>query len=104
MEHFLLPELHVGDVVVLVNVRAHKPLYIDKRIRFVSAEVVLLPPYSPELNPIEFFWRKLEGVLKELGSRTRSALDEAVAAAMETISPDDAAGWFKHCGYVAQPN
>jgi transposase len=61
-----------------------------------------LPPYSPEMNPIELCWSKLKGLLREFAARTRDALDEAIRRAMDLIDKHDATAWFKHCGYQVE--
>ena len=97
--HVLVPTLKPGDIVVMDNVGAHKPLWIRQLIEAAGAAVVFLPPYSPDLNPIEECWSKLKGILKSLAARTREALDAAIAQAMKLISTDDILGWFTHAGY-----
>ncbi|MCY1075713.1 IS630 family transposase [Archangium lansingense] len=104
VEHFLVPELKPGDVVVLDNVGAHKPVYIRQRIEAAGAFVLFLPPYSPDLNPIELCWSKFKRLLQHAEARTRDEFDAAIAEAMKAITPDDAMGWFRHCGFWAQPN
>lgn len=99
----LVPALKPGDIVILDNVGAHKPPAILQRIRDAGASVIFLPPYSPDLNPIELCWSKLKQILKGLGARTAEALDVAIAQAMKLITPDDAEAWFTHCGFQAQP-
>lgn len=103
VEHMLIPELKRGDIVVLDNVGAHKPARILARIEAAGACVLFLPPYSPDLNPIEMLWSKLKALLRATGASTREALDDAIAAAMTKITLDDALGWFTHAGYVDQP-
>jgi transposase len=66
--------------------------------------VLHLPPYSPDLNPIELRWSKLKAILKDFGARTHDALDAAIHSAMDLIGRSDAAGWFTHCGYEAHAN
>ncbi|WP_395845077.1 IS630 family transposase [Archangium violaceum] len=100
VEHMLVPKLNPGDIVVMDNVGAHKPAHILERIRAAGAHVLFLPPYSPDLNPIELLWSKLKELLKSMGARTLQALDDAIARAMDLITPDDIAGWFRHCGYT----
>lgn len=103
VQHCLVPTLKPGDVVILDNVGAHKPQYIQDRIFDAGAFVVFLPPYSPDLNPIENYWSKLKGLLKSLGARTRAALDAAITKAIDLIPAADAQAWFRHCGYGSQP-
>jgi len=101
--HVLVPTLKPGDIVILDNVGAHKPPGILQHIRAAGASVIFLPPYSPDLNPIELCWSKLKQILKGLGARTAETLDAAIAAALKLITPDDAKAWFAHCGFPAQP-
>lgn len=102
VSNILVPKLKAGDVVVLDNVGAHKPDGIRKLVEAAGAKLLFLPPYSPDLNPIEECWSKFKLYLKRLGARTRKALDFAIAETMELITPADAAGWFRHAGYAAQ--
>jgi transposase len=101
LEYVLVPRLKKGDVVVLDNVGAHQPVIIRERIEAAGAEVRFLPPYSPDLNPIEECWSKVKSTLKSAKARTREALDKAVAAAAESITSSDILGWFQHSGYAA---
>jgi transposase len=101
LEQVLVPNLKRGDIVVLDNVGAHHPAQIRARIEAAGAELRFLPPYSPDLNPIEECWSKVKGVLKKLKARTREALDKAVAVAVDSVTPADIAGWFCHSGYAA---
>jgi len=96
--------LRPGDIVVLDNVGAHKTPNVRRLIAAAGASVLYLPPYSPDLNPIELCWSKLKAILKELGARTHDALDAAIRRAMDLIGRSDAVGWFKHCGYQAHAN
>ena len=99
VNHVLLPTLRSGDVVVMDNLSAHKVAGIEQAIESVGATLMYLPPYSPELSPIEHCWSKLKNELRSAKARTRPALDEALSAAINSISAADAHGWFKHCGY-----
>jgi len=100
IEKVLLPELRRGDLVVMDNLGAHK----DKRVRGLLASVgaypVYLPPYSPDLNPIELTWAWVKDWLKSAKARTRDALDNCLAWAIDCITPEMARNWFQHCGYV----
>lgn len=102
LERVLLRRLKPGDIVVLDNVGAHKTADVRRLIRAAGARVLFLPPYSPDLNPIELCWSKLKALLREFGARTRQALDEAIRRAMDLIDAGDAAAWFAHCGYSGQ--
>lgn len=99
VEHVLCPTLRPGDIVVMDNLAAHRSPKAQALIEAVGAELWFLPPYSPDLNPIEKMWSKVKAFLRRAKARTQAALDNAVAAALASITPDDAAAWFKHCGY-----
>jgi transposase len=102
VKHILVPKLQPGDIVVLDNVGAHKPDGIRKLVEAAGATLRFLPPYSPELNPIEECWSKFKTRLKRLAARTQQALDAAIAETIDLITPSDAAGWFRHAGYSVQ--
>jgi transposase len=102
VEHFLAPTLEEGQVVVFDNLGAHKPKRIRELIEARGAEVLFLPSYSPDLNPIEEAFSKIKGILRKAGARTREALLEAIAQALWAITAVDAAGWFAHCGYEVE--
>jgi transposase len=91
----------VGDVIVMDNLRAHKVAGIEDAITGCGARLLYLPPYSPDLSPIEQCWAKRKTCLRRIGARTREALEEAIAYAMEGITAADALAWFAHCGYMA---
>lgn len=102
VEELLVPTLEPGDYVILDNLGAHRSKRALEAIRRAGATPVFLPPYSPELNPIELAWSKLKQLLRDAKARTREALDEAIAHAMSCISVSDAYGWFGHCGYAVE--
>ncbi len=99
VNHVLIPTLRPGDVVVMDNLSAHKVAGIEQAIEGAGATLIYLPPYSPEFSPIENCWSKLKTKLRIAEARTRQALEEALSAAIDSISAADAKGWFKHCGY-----
>lgn len=101
VEQMLVRKLRPGDIVVLDNVGAHKPDRIRALVEAAGARLLFLPPYSPDLNPIELGWSKLKSALKDFGARTRDGLDHAIRRAMDLIGADDARAWFSHCGYKA---
>jgi transposase len=102
VEHFLAPSLCAGQVVVMDNLGAHRPKKIKDLIEERGAELVFLPSYSPDLNPIEQAFSKIKNVLRKLGARTHEALLEAMEEALSKVTPTDAAGWFDHCGYQVE--
>jgi transposase len=102
VEHVLCPKLKPCDVVVLDNLSAHKVTGIRELIEARGAGLLYLPPYSPDLNPIEKAWSKFKQFLRAAKARTAEALDQAVTDALKTITADNAAAWFRHCGYGIQ--
>jgi transposase len=102
VEHFLAPVLKEGQVVVLDKLGAHRPKRIRELIEERGAELVYLPSYSPDLNPIEQAFSKIKNILRKLGARTHEALLEAMEGALSEVTPSDAAGWFDHCGYEVE--
>ena len=100
VEKFLLPTLNPGDIVVMDNLSSHKNQEVINLIESVEAEVWYLPPYSPDLNPIEKMWSKVKAILRKIKARTEQTLISAIAIALEAITPEDAKGWFESCGYA----
>jgi transposase len=95
----LVPTLQEGDVVIMDNLTAHKVEGIADLILSAGAEVVYLPPYSPDLNPIEMMWSKIKAHLRKTKARTKQSLDDAIAKALSLISKADISGWFAKDGY-----
>jgi transposase len=99
VEQVLVPELRPGDVVVMDNLSSHKGARTRALIEGAGAEVRVLPPYSPGLNPIEMIFTKTKHPLRSLGCRTRKALWEAMQSVLDAVTPRDAANCYKHRGY-----
>jgi transposase len=99
VERVLGPPLTPGDMVVRDNLRVHKVTGIAEAIAARGARVQYLPPYSPDLNPLELGWSKLTTALRQRKARTRRTLERALAAFLPTLSPAHARAWFRHCGY-----
>jgi transposase len=95
----LAPSLRPGQLVVMDNLSAHKGAFGRKLIEERDCELVYLPPYSPDLNPIEEAFSKMKGILRKVGARSREALIEAMGHALDAITSPDAKGFFEHCGY-----
>ena len=104
VEHILLPTLHAGDIVVLDNLSAHKSKEVRDLIESVGAELWFLPPYSPDLNPIEKMWSKIKAILRTIKARTEESLINAIAKALDSVTAHDAKEWFKSCGYTNMIN
>jgi transposase len=96
----LAPTLCVGDVVLLDNLNVHKSELARHCIEARGARLEFLPPYSPDLNPIEKCWAKVKAVLRRMKARTFDELVEALDLAFQAITPEDARAWFAHCGYL----
>ncbi len=95
----LCPTLSEGDIVVMDNLKAHKVAGVEEAIRARGAQLEYLPPYSPDLNPIEKCWSKIKTFLRKVKARTREALEAALKEALLQITEADARAWFIHCGY-----
>jgi transposase len=95
VEQVLSPVLKSGDVVVMDNLSSHKVDGVRESIEKAGAELLYLPPYSPDLNPIEKAWAKLKQLLRSAKARSQDALDQAITEALKRISPDDAKAWFR---------
>jgi transposase len=101
VEQVLAPTLRRGQVVVMDNLSAHKGERIRDLIEGQGCELLYLPSYSPDLNPIEEAFSKIKGLLRKGEARTREALVEAIGTAISAITAKDARGFFEHCGYCA---
>lgn len=97
----LCPRLREGHVVVMDNLSAHHADEVRQAIEGRGAQILFLPPYSPDLNPIEECWSKVKNYLRKQMARTEPALLAAVARAMDQVTANDASGWFLHAGYDA---
>ena len=94
-----MPALKEGDVVVMDNLSAHKSERVGEMIEGAGAEVLYLPPYSPDFNPIEEAFSKIKNLIRKAGARAREALVEAIGAALSEVKEEDARAFFEHCGY-----
>ena len=99
VEEVLAPSLRPGQLVVMDNLAAHKGERVKELIEDRGCELLYLPPYSPDLNPIEEAFSKIKRILRKAESRTREALVEAMGAAIWAVTAKDARGFFEHCGY-----
>ncbi len=99
VREILVPTLRPGDIVVLDNLGAHKNDRTLHLIEKAGAEVRFLPAYSPDLNPIELMWSKVKALLRKAEARNHPDLLAAIASALRSVTPQDALGWFAHCGY-----
>jgi len=100
-EQFLAPHLRLGDIVVLDNLASHRSAAATAAIEAVGAKLVYLPPYSPDLNPIENVFSKLKQLIRGLHPRNWREIIQAAKHALLTLTTDDLANAFAHCGYAA---
>ena len=99
LSEVLIPTLREGDIVVMDNLTPHKNEETLALIEKAGASVLFLPPYSPDLNPIEKMWSKVKAALRSLEARTHEELLAAIAKALSLVSASDARNWFSVCGY-----
>ncbi len=99
LKEFLVPTLASGDIVVMDNLSSHKVAEVKEIIESSGATILYLPPYSPDLNPIELMWSKVKAYLRKVKARTIDVLFESIAEALRLITKADIKGWFKHSGY-----
>ena len=102
LEHVLAPTLEAGQMVIMDNLSAHKPARVRELIEGRGCELVYLPAYSPDFNPIEEAFSKIKGMLRQAAARTKDALVEVLGEALSTVSAQDAQGYFEHAGYRPQ--
>ena len=101
VEQALCPSLSAGQVVVMDNLSAHKGGRVRELVEGAGCELLYLPPYSPDMNPIEEAFSKVKGLMRRAEARTREALVEAMGQALGAVSASDARGFFEHSGYRA---
>jgi transposase len=104
VQQMLVPALQPGDIVVWDNLQAHKDGEAIRAIEAVGATVEPLPPWSPDLTPIEKFFSKVKTGLRTVAARTAETLIEGMGTVLDQVSPSDILGWFRSCGLCAQPN
>ena len=99
IEDVLAPTLRRGEIVLMDNLSAHKGDQVRATLEARGVQVIFLPPYSPDLNPIEKCWAKVKQALRTAKARTWDDLLVAVRQALLSVSPNDVLAWFAHCGY-----
>ena len=99
LERVLVPTLRPGQVVLMDNLASHKSQKVRELIEGRGCELLYLPPYSPDFNPIEEAFSKVKALVRKAGTRTREALVEALGAALDAVTARDARGFLEHCGY-----
>ena len=100
VQQMLVPALHSGDVVVMDNLSAHKVKGVEAAIREAGASVLYLPPYSPDLNPIENVFAKLKAHLRKVKARTEQALFEEIGKLIRSLTLDECRNFLTSCGYA----
>ena len=99
VEQVLVPELEPDDVVIMDNFPAHRVKDVREAIEAASATLLFLPPYSPDLNPIERLFAKIKALLRKTAARTVDALWQTIAEVIEVITPEECANYFRNSGY-----
>jgi transposase len=99
LREMVVPALEEGDVVVMDNLSVHKSERVREMIEGAGAQILYLPPYSPDFNPIEEAFSKIKNLLSKAGARVREALVEAIGEALCEVTEEDARAFFEHCGY-----
>lgn len=97
--HCLVPVLKAGDIIIMDNLSAHKVVGVKEAIESVNAQLIYLPPYSPDLSPIELCWSKIKNHLRKKAARDYESLQLAICEAFKTVTASDIENWFAHCGY-----
>jgi transposase len=100
VERVLAPRLRPGQVVVMDNLTAHKGDKVKELIEEQGCELIYLPPYSPDFNPIEEAFSKIKGLVRKSEARSREALVDAIGKGISMVTAEDARGFFAHCGYT----
>ena len=100
IEHMLIPELPANSIVIMDNLSSHKSAKVGVLLRDAGAELLYLPPYSPDFNPIEQMWSKVKSHLRSAKARTQDDLYQAIAGALSFITPNDTRGFFGAASYL----
>jgi transposase len=101
VDWLLVPELKPGDTVIMDNLSSHTSAAVEASIEATGAKLMLLPPYSPDLNPIEKMWSKVKAYLRRESKRTKKTLINAIERALRTITSEDCRGFFQSVGITA---
>ena len=99
LETDLLPHLNGNSVLIMDNMKSHHAKAVKNLLDSSGVRYIYLPPYSPDLNPIEKLWSTVKSFLRKFKARTLDALPNAIQCAFQTVSPSDCSGWFHSCGY-----
>ena len=99
LEQCLVPILEPRHKIIMDNVAFHKVRKVAEIINHTGAEIIYLPPYSPDLSPIELMWSKIKSILRKFAARTQETFQHAIKTAFQSIQSIELERWFKHCGY-----
>ena len=102
IENKLVPVLRPGHIVCMDNLRAHKSKRVKELIEATGAQIIYLPPYSPDLNPIEAAWAKVKKLIRKYAPKTVQQLRRAIYRALDKLTASDAQGYYRYCGYNAE--
>lgn len=102
LQDILAPKMKPGDVLIMDNLSVHKVAKVRELILQLKINILFLPPYSPDFNPIEMLWSKVKGILRGFEARTYRSLDRAMTTALHSIQSSDILGWFNHCNMAHQ--
>ncbi len=102
INEFLSPYLGENTIIIMDNYSVHRNVEVIKLIENTNAKVVFLPPYSPELNPVELVWSKLKQYLKSKNAQSEKGLFRSIRAGLNKITSSDCRNWFSHCGIMRQ--
>lgn len=97
--NMLIPHLKADDIIIMDNVRFHYCKEVKDKIESVGAKILFLPPYSPDLSPIENMWSKIKNILRKIRPRTPETFNAVIKSAFKAISQTDIKKWYRHCGY-----
>ena len=97
LENVLIPTLHEGDIVIMDNMRSHHVKKVSEVLQKAKIQLLYLPPYSPDFNPIEKMWSKMKAIMRKMKIRDGTLLSEAVKTALGNVRISDCKGWFRSC-------
>lgn len=100
VDQMLAPTLGMGDILIMDNLGSHKVEGVHEAIEAQGAQLLYLPPYSPDLNPIELVFSKLKRLLRSAAARTVGTLWDTIGSLLDRFSPSECAAYFQHCGYA----
>ena len=100
VEEMLIPNVTPGKIIIMDNIPFHKTPAVKQAILRAKLKLIFLPPYSPDLSPIESMWSKVKNILKQKAARTIGVFHQALGEALESLTDCDCESWFEDCGYI----